>query len=381
MRILHVIPFFTPEMGGSAQVAFQISSDLAARGHQVEVVTSDYGIEKSRFDVRSFDVSYLHATISRWGFYVTPDLIPWAKEHVASFDVIHMHTMRTFQNAVIHHFALRYGKPYVISAHGTLPVFVQRETPKRIYDTIVGHRILSDANRLIAVSSFEAEQYAEAGVAPDTIRVVLNGMDLSEYSALPARGQLRGRLGIPDGTPIILYLGRLHQRKGIDHLIKAFAKLRQKQRKALLIIAGPDDGELANLQELVTHLGLRDHVCFTGPLYAHDKLSAYVDANVLVSPAVHEIFGLVPFEALMCGTPVVVADDSGSGQLIGDAKAGYLVSYGDLEALSEALARSLTCRKEVVEMVTAGQAFVRAYLDCEMTIGEVERLYTEVATR
>lgn len=379
MRILHVIPFFTPSKGGSAQVAYQMARHLGERGHDVTVVASDSGADKSSFATGPFEVVLLPAAIARWGFYVTPALPGWADRNLGHFDVVHMHEVRTFQNAVVRRYSLHYGKRYVISAHGTLPIIVQRRLPKRIYDLVIGKRLIEDAAQFIAVSPFEADQYVDAGVHRNRVRVVLNGIDLREYATLPAKGAFRTRYAIPESVAVILYLGRLHQRKGINNLIDAFATIRKDKPNSMLLIAGPDDGEMEALKTQVGMLQLGDHVRFTGALYDKEKLSAYVDADVLVSPAIHEIFGLVPFEALMCGTPVVVADDSGSGQLISQAKAGYLTRYGDVTGLVNVLERALTHQNETTEMVRSGQAFVRTYLQWPKIAQELEHVYQDHA--
>jgi glycosyltransferase involved in cell wall biosynthesis len=378
MRILQVIEFFTPRMGGSAQVAYQTARHLARRGHAVTVWSSDYGRDGALFPAAGFELLTFPCRWARWGFYLTPALVGWARRHLRQFDVVHLHNVRTFQNLVVGGLAHRYGVPYVLSAHGSLPVIVERKLPKRVYDLLIGRRLLAGASRLIGVSPFEVQQYAAFGVEADRVDVVCNGLELDEFSDLPARGTLRQKLDIPDQTRVILYLGRLHRRKGIDHLIQVFARIPQDDFDTLLMIAGPDDGEWDALQALVEQLKVEERVIFTGPLYGVDKLAAYVDADLLASPAVHEVFGLVPFEALMCGTPVVVSDDGGSGQLIAAARAGFLAPYGDQAALATALHRVLNNCPEAQAQVRAGQAFVRRYLDWKAIAGELEALYTSL---
>ncbi len=378
MRILQVIPFFTPQMGGSAQAAYQMSRHLAARGHEITVVTSDFSLKESCFEDISFQVIYLPAVLAGFGFYLTPQLVQWSRENVASFDVIHMHTVRTYQNAVVGHFARKFGVPYLVSAHGTLPVIVQRKLPKRIYDLIFGKALLRGASRLVAVSPVEVEQYRQFGIEEERIRIIYNGLDLAEFSSLPPRGRLRSKLGIAASAKVVLYLGRLHKRKGIDKLIEAFARLRAEDGAYRLLIAGPDEGELSRLQSLAKRLGVHEQVRFLGPLYGMEKLAAYVDADVLASPAVYEIFGLVPFEALLCGTPVVVTNDCGSGQIIAEAKAGYLVPYADIEALKAAIDCMLTNREKASRQVRAGQEYIRGRLTWNTVIDDLEGLFREI---
>ncbi|HUT61207.1 MAG TPA: glycosyltransferase, partial [Phycisphaerae bacterium] len=137
-------------------------------------------------------------------------------------------------------------------------------------------------------------------------------------------------------------------------------------------------GELAHLQALVGRLQLGQDVRFAGPLYGQEKLAAYVDADVVASPGAYEIFGLVPFEALMCGTPVVVGDGSGVSELIREAGAGYVVAPGDVAALADKLRRDLTSGVEAQAQVASGQAFVRRELAWNAISGHLEDLYAGI---
>lgn len=377
MRILHVIPFFTPEMGGSATVAYQMARHLGERGHDVTVVASDYGAGKSAFPPGPFEVVLL-PVIARWGFYLTPGLSRWASRNLDRFDVIHMHTVRTYQNAVVSRLAARRGIPYVLSAHGTLPVMVQRQSAKRAYDLLAGRRLLAGASRLVAVSEVEAEQYRAAGIEDERIRVVYNGLDLDEFAHLPPRGAFRGTIGLSASAPVVLFLGRIHRIKGVDHLIAAFAKLRGALPQAHLVIAGPDGGDLASLQALAARLGLGAEVQFPGPLYGADKLAALVDADVVAAPSAYEIFGLVPFEALMCGTPVVVTEGSASHQLLAQAGAGFAAPHGDNDALAAAMLEVVADPTEAKRRVAEGQVHVRARLDWRTVSADLQGIYGEM---
>lgn len=380
MRILQVSPFFSPQMGGSARVVFQISKYLANRGHQVSVITGDFGTKNSQFPAMGeFELTLLPSVISKWGFYLTPALIVWMAKNIEYFEIVHLHELRTFQNIVVKHFSVNKGIPYVLSAHGTLPIIVQRKFAKRVYDRIFGRSILSSAKSLVAVSEAELRQYRSLPFPSAHVSVISNGLDLSEYIYLPRKGTFRNKYSIPDGkTKIVLYTGRLHRQKGLIPLIKAFAELRSRGKDYVLVIVGPDYGELVHMQKSVVRLRLENRVLIVGPLYGFDKLAAMVDADVLAYPAHHEIFGLVPFEALMCGTPVVVCDDCGMGDLIRQARAGYLVPFGDVTALASALDQAIDQPSEALEKVHKGQAFIREWLDWDKMIHQLENLYLDV---
>ena len=378
MRILQVSPYFSPRLGGPAQVVYQISRELSERGHSVTVLAGDYRIKEAAFPNETFSTVLLPSVISRWGFYFTPGMIGWCQRHIGEFDIIHLHEARTFQNIIIHWFAGRSKIPYVLSAHGTLPLIVQRQFLKTAFDRFAGRSILDLARYLVAVSPFETEQYCQAGIDVRRIRVIYNGLNLDEYTNLPARGTFRNTIPeLDQNTRIILFVGRLHKIKGINFLIEALPQLQANPGKVLLVIVGPDDGEKANLQALTNELHLQKNVWFAGPLYGQDKLAAMLDADVLVSPSYYEIFGLVPFEALMCGTPVIVTEDSGMGQIIRDAEAGYHAPYGNAQALAESLQQVLSNPEEAKRKVEAGQRFIQDHLDWKNSVGELESLYQQ----
>ena len=106
-------------------------------------------------------------------------------------------------------------------------------------------------------------------------------------------------------------------------------------------------------------------------------MAAYQDADVLVYPSTYEIFGLVPFEALLCGTPVIVTDDCGCGEIIKEAECGYLVNYGDVAGLAEVLRFALEHPDVNKRMVEAGRRYIEEHLAWESVVKRVEEVYEE----
>lgn len=376
MRILQVIEFFSPSMGGSAQVAYQIARQLAALGHDVTVVSSNYSADGSRFPQEDFNTQLFPAIFSRAGFYVSPGLMGWAREYLSEYDIIHLHNVRTFQNMVIGREARRLGIPYVLSAHGSLPLLEARKGAKKAYDLLFGQQLVRGAARLIAVSPAEKRQFIAYGIPAEKTALIYNGLDLAQFAQLPPGGQLRRKLGVPAGASLVLFLGRIHRIKGIDHLIAAFARMAASNENAVLLVAGPDDGDLSRLQSMAAGLGLTDRVLFPGGLYGEDKLAALADADVLAAPSRYEIFGLAPFEALMCGTPVVVTADSAAAEILQQAGAAYMAPYGDAEALADALVSALTEQERSRKMVQAGQAYARNHLQWPAIAGQLLTIYS-----
>jgi glycosyltransferase involved in cell wall biosynthesis len=196
--------------------------------------------------------------------------------------------------------------PYVVCPHGTLaPKFLsQKSVKKRIAMHLGVRAMLEHAAFLHVLNERERDDVGLLGLAPP-LEIVGNGIDLRDCAALPARGALRGRLGIGD-APMALFLSRLHPEKGLDLLVPAFKCVVARVPGAQLVIAGPDYGAQATTERLVTDLGLRGSVHLTGPLFGASKWEALVDADAFVLPSRYEGFSVAVLEAMACGLPTVI---------------------------------------------------------------------------
>ena len=319
IRILQVIPVFSDLFGGPVTVVRLISKGLAKR-HKVAVYTTSalnkiYDFRDSPFEVETngYRVVYFPRIFRFSGFNVSPAMARALEETLSEFDIIHLHSWRHFQDIIVHHYAKKYGVPYVLQAHGSLPRIGAWRKLKYIYDMFFGYRLLRDASKVIALNHMETEHYKNMGVPGEKIAIIPNGIDLSEYVNLPPKGAFKRKFGIPEDKRVILYLGRIHRIKGIDLLIKAYAYLIENMgnKDAVLVIAGPDDGYLNEAKALANSLRVSDPVMFVGPLYDKNKLAAYVDPDPYVLPSRYEIWGLIILEAYACGKPVIASKVGG----------------------------------------------------------------------
>jgi glycosyltransferase involved in cell wall biosynthesis len=391
LEILQVVPYFFPAWayGGIPRVAYELSRELVRKGHDVTVYTTDVLDRHSRCGeagkevvVDGIRVRYFrnlsNALAYDYQLFLPTGLCGVLRRSIPDFDILHFHGHRHLLNNAVHFHAMKSGKPFVLSGHGTVVRIERRVWAKRIFDKVVGDRILRDARRLVAVSEHEVGQYREMGVEKERVEVIYNGIDVDAYRALPEKGGFRERYSLAD-RKIVLYLGKITPRKGLDFLVRAFSGLRGGD--AVLVIAGNDMGFRDKVEAVIREKGVGDRVLFTGLLTGEEKLSAYRDADVLVYPAIHEIFGLVPFEAIMCGTPVIVTDDCGCGEIIGREGIGYTVRYGDVIGLKDKLEEVLADRADSSEKVERGREFIRENLSWERIGAEYERLYHECCVK
>jgi len=300
-------------------------------------------------------------------------LASFLRAHARSFDVAHLHACRNLPGVIAARCLHDAGVPYVLAPNGTAPNIESRRLAKRAFDLVMGDGVTRHASRVLAVTDVERRQLLEAGVDPGRIRVVPNPLDLDEFDDAPARGRFRARHRI-DG-PLVAFLGKITPRKRVDLLIRAFARL--SQTDATLVVAGNDMGAAAAAARTARDTGAAGRTRFVGLLKGRERLDLLADADVVVYPSEHEIFGLVPLEALLVGTPVVVADDSGCGEVIG-ATGGGLVVPGTEDALRQGIDTVL--RHQVFWRAAAGTAaaIVRERFSADAVGARLEDVYADV---
>jgi glycosyltransferase involved in cell wall biosynthesis len=187
------------------------------------------------------------------------------------------------------------------------------------------------------------------------------GVDLTEFDSLPAKGWLRERHPEIGPRPIVLFLGRIHHKKGLDLLLPAFA--RAALGDAVLVLAGPCEPiYLAELRARIGQLGLQDRVVFTGLLLGPERIQAYVDSSLFVLPSYQENFGIAVVEAAAAGCPVLISDRVNIFDDIRSSGVGGVISLG-VDELVHGLETWMGDPAALAEAARRGPAFARARYD------------------
>ena len=359
---------------------YHISRELSRKGHEVTVYTTnafdfmtDFKVSGHEYSLDSIHVRYFRNVTRLGGLYLSPDMIHALKKGVQNSDIIHMHEYRTFQNVITHFYAQKYRRPYVITAHGSIPLVVERILLKKLFDDAFGDRILRDACKLLASSKIEMKQYFHMGVPSNKIVIVPNGIKVELFETLPKPGTFKKEFKLDYDSAMIVYIGRVHKRKGLGFLLDAFARL--KDTNAVLVIAGPDEGYMSVLKEKASRLRITEKVIFTGFISERDKLAAYVDSEVVVYPGMHESFPLVPLEAALCSKPVIVSDDSVMGEIVTHGGFGFSIRYGDVAQLRDCLLTILNDLTIAGEMGRKGRDFVKKNYNWRDIVSKLEHVY------
>jgi glycosyltransferase involved in cell wall biosynthesis len=351
LRILTVLVGVSARAGGTAAFVGESTQALTRLGQEVTVLSPDIALapggwaqrqrrvtDAERHPSLSGEEVRVFATRFPRRLAVSPGLWRAAHERARCSDVVHVHNLWQFPQYAGARAAGAAGVPYVVSTHGALDPYVRDHgrLRKRISMALYQDRLLRRA-ALIHVTT-ESEADFISGVAPEVPRAVVPcGVDVTQFQTLPAPAQFRREhLDSYDG-PLVLFLGRITYKKGLDVLIRAFARAR-RAGPCRLVLAGPDDeGRVPELKRLVAELRLEHDVAFTGPLYGPARLGALASADVWALSSHAENFGIAVIEALAAGCAVLVSSRvSVAGEL---ARAGAgVIAEPCPEAFGEALA-------------------------------------------
>lgn len=335
MKILQIISSLDPKKGGPIENVKQLSSVLEEYGHQVEIVTLD---EPSAFWAKEIQIKTYFLGPSQFSYRYCPKLTEWIKNNIEKYDAVIVRGLWEFHGFATWKLLKNKNIPYFVFPHGMLDPWFRRNYPlkhlkKMIYWKLVESKILKDAKavlftsekeRFLARQSFRPYECKEEVICYGTM-IPPQDKENKIKLFLKQYPQLQNKV-------IILFVGRIHSKKGCDLLIKAFAKISQKEKRAYLIMAGPDQvGWTIRLRRLSKKLGIYDKIIFTGMLSGDLKWGAFYASDVFVLPSHQENFGIVIAEALGCGCPVLITnkiniwktiEKNGAGFVAGDTQEG-----------------------------------------------------------
>jgi glycosyltransferase involved in cell wall biosynthesis len=311
----------------------------------------------------------------------------WAG-HGRRYDVVHANFFMSGQVAADLGDAL--GVPFVVTFHALGKVRRRFQGAADGFPAAreeIEERVVAAADRVVAECPQDADDLVRLyGADPGRIAIVPCGFDPAEFGP-GDRVAARRSLGLAPDERVVLQLGRIVPRKGVDTVIRATGRLRRDHGlpSRLLVVGGstrtPDPGrepEFARLCAIAREEGVADLVTFIGRRDRAELATFYRAADVFVSTPWYEPFGITPLEAMACGTPVVGSSVGGIRSTVRDGETGYLVPPNDPDALADRLARLLSDADTAATFGRAAIRRVNAHFTWRHVAAALSRVYDEV---
>lgn len=311
----HVVPAIAEEASGPTYSVVRLCESLIEVGRTVTLLALNWApVLSAPPFFHSFELGLGPRQFGR-----SPDMMHWLETRARAGEItlLHSHSLWMMPNVYPGRAAARFGIPYVVSPRGTLSAWAMSSgsMAKRLMWPLVQRPALAAVSCFHATSLSEYEDIRRMGFR-QPVAVIPNGIDMP-----PSVDSAN------DGVRTLLFLGRIHPKKGVDMLLLAWEAVHRRFPEWRLRIVGSDsDGYVGRMRSLANRLGL-DRVEFTGPLYGIDKWRAYGEAELFVLPTHSENFGLAVAEALAAGTPTIVSRGAPWGELE-VRRAGWWIEIG-----------------------------------------------------
>ncbi|MEL7067690.1 MAG: glycosyltransferase [Cyanobacteria bacterium J06581_3] len=356
MKILHVIPSLSPNLGGPAQVALNLVNALNQLGVDAAIATTNHGMPSSlsAHTHRQIDytydtennlsapvhfLSYTHPPLKE--FIFSKALTHWLWNNLSAYDLVDNHYLFSYPPTCAAAVARRKGIPYTVRTMGQLThwALAQSATKKKIFSLLFEQRNLKKAAAIHCTSSEEAKNVRDFGILTPTVTLPLG---VTPPQLTPnAKEKLHTTYQLPQDVPVLLFLSRLHHKKQPELLLKA-AKQIIKKRPCHIILAGTGEPQYCQQLELLTReLGISASVTFAGFVTGYDKNLLLQGSDAFVLPSHSENFGIAVAEALISGLPAIITPGIQISAEIKAAEAG-IVTEATVDGLVSSIETVLT---------------------------------------
>ena len=387
VKILHIIHSANPANGGPIEGVKQLAAALSKLGAEVEVVSLD-GPDAPWLKDFPLPIHALGPSYSSFGY--SPKLIPWLKAHFRDYSVIVVNGLWQFNGFAAWRVLRKAETPYFVFAHGMLDPWFKRQYPlkhlkKWLYWPWGQYRVLRDAAgvlftcteaKLLARQSFWLYRCNE--------RVVNYGTKGWQGDGEIQKRAFLEKFPLLTGRRIILFLARIHEKKGGDLLINAFHRFLSETPGSdfQLVLAGPSDNPYGHkLRKMASNLGVEDRITWTGMLEGDLKWGAFQASEVFILPSHQENFGIAVAEALSASVPVLISNKVNIWREIDGEKAG-LIENDDLEGTLALLRRwNALSECEQVEMRKNARHCFLEHFDIMRAAKSLLEIYSEALNK
>jgi len=375
MKILNVnISLDAKTGGGTAERTFQLTRWLNELGLDCKVLTLSIGGADERGQVLNKE-NIISLPCLNKRFYIPLPSITRIRNAVQDVDLIHLMSHWTLLNAIVYLVVRYYKKPYVLCPAGALSYIGRSKVLKKIYNYIIGNKIIRNSAYCIAITQNEILDICGNGVQKSKIIHIPNGISEKEYLKHES-DNFRHKYDISE-KKIILFVGRLNPIKGVDLLFDAFCDVSDQLPQYQLVIAGPDEGMGRDLRKTALERNLTDRIKFIGYLDFEYKSSAYHASSLLVVPSRREAMSIVALEAGISGTPVLMTNRCGFDEV--ENIGGGVVVDATTEGIGKGLLDLLSSERQLHRMGERLKSYVKQnYLWADIAKAHLDLFYKVV---
>lgn len=381
MKLLIVIPAIGPVYGGPSKIALELADALSQQTIHVDLVTTNAN-GKVNLDVpletwisrQSYRIQYF----SHWGlgdYKISGSLTQWLFQHIKDYDIVHTIALFSYPIAIAHWLCQRHNIPYIMNPQGMLEpwALAYKSWKKRLFYALFEKAALRNASALHMLSTAEAQRIEPLQIKTPTV-IVPNGLHRRDYETLPEPDRFYHEFPETQGKTLLLFLGRIDPKKGLDLLAPAFASVHQQFPHTHLIVAGQDNiGFLPTAKTYFAQSDCLDAVTFTGMLTGDLKYAALAAADLYVAPSYSEGFSMSVLEGMASGLPCVITTGCNFPEAQ-TVNAAHVVEI-DADAIAHAL---ITCLKDPLEGKAMGdraRQFIFEYYTWEAIATQLIEVY------
>ena len=346
MKICFVNALFYPFKGGTENHMAELGEALVKKGVEVHVVTGRLNGTLAKETMNGIKVHRVPAKVFKiQGFYPPPlVLCPDFLQHLRkidareNFDLFHLHGRWFPDFTLVRKHCNETKKPLVLTVHNARPIGISPTYTLfgSAYEAAIGINVLKSADRLIAVSKWTAADVMKYNLPKKKFTVIYNGINANKFTTAP-NPAVKKKLGMAASDPLLVWVGRVIEQKGLKYLIAAMPAVLAKFSEAKLLLVGTGT-EVKKLKQQAAKLGINNSVVFYGAENNRKKLNELLrSADAFVFPSVWEPFGIAIIEAMASGLPVIATKTGGIPEIIQHGKTGLLVRQRNSKELAKTI--------------------------------------------
>jgi glycosyltransferase involved in cell wall biosynthesis len=390
MKVLHIIPSVAPIRGGPSKAVLEMVKALRDKGIETEIATTnDNGPDlldvplKQRTEYKQVPIYFF----PRFSPHIHPvrefafsnELTAWLWQKIRSYDLLHIHAIFSYPSTVAMAIARQQKVPYIVRPLGQLCEWSLQQSAlkKQIYLNVIEKANINGASILHLTSKQEQQELSRLNLSTPSF-ILPHGISIPP--TIPnARVRLREHLKLPSDEPIILFLSRLHPKKGLDYLIPALGKL--THHRFTFVIAGTGSSEYeAEVKSLVASQGIENCTYIAGFVEGESKNLLMQGADLFALTSHSENFGVAVLEALAAGLPVLVTDGVALADLVKEKNLGYVTEL-DVKEIASVLQQALEHPQEIKEIGKRARQLISESYTWNQVASNLSSIYTNLTCK